>query len=160
MSAHIQHHFDDDAVPTYYCTVACQWIHKYIHMYRKCLALRYLGSASQSKKRVGIVPLLNPHGPDEASGKSAPRFYDRRTNKRRDTPIPTPSGWLVSYFQLCFLTFFAWWRPPAQLMTTSDCLLFSRIAPPIEPDVYSWQNSNSPSNTGQSSPTLKRCSWV
>ena len=44
-------------------------------------------------------------------------------------------------------------------MTASLSRRFSRTAPPTDPPAYVWQNWKSPSNTGQSSPTLKRFSW-
>jgi hypothetical protein len=53
---------------------------------------------------------------------------------------------------------FAWCRPPDQLITESFSRLFRRTAPPTEPPAYVWQNWKRPSNTGQSSPTLKRFS--
>ena len=37
--------------------------------------------------------------------------------------------------------FFAWWRPPAQLITMSEHPWLTRAAPPIEPPVYVWQYS-------------------
>ena len=44
-------------------------------------------------------------------------------------------------------------------MAASLSLRFRRTAPPTDPPAYVWQNWKRPSNTGQSSPTLKRLSW-
>lgn len=54
--------------------------------------------------------------------------------------------------------FLPWCRPPAQLMAMSAEPQLSLTAPPIEPPAYLVQYSYRPLNTGQSSPTVYRCS--
>ena len=46
--------------------------------------------------------------------------------------------------------FFAWCKPPAQLIATSAAPWLSRTAPSIEAPAYDWQNPNRSSKTGQS----------